>query len=110
MLQAGKGHERAMQVAMRLTTQLGLNEKERLGKLFRGSDRSNRGGESGKDVLGKGTVMSKDTAAWNSVIIWGTAKRCSDSQKDACGRVREDKFGEIDRGQIEMTLPHFIRH
>lgn len=109
-LVTGKGHERATQVAMRLTTQLGLNEKERLGKLLTGSDNSSRVGESGKDVLGKGSIMSKYNVAWNSVIYLGNCMKLSDSQKDACVRITKHKFGAIGREWVKMTLQHVINH
>lgn len=83
-------------------------KKRGLGKLSRGSDRSSPVGESGKDVLGKGTIMSKDTAAWNCVIYSGNCKSCSRSWEDAYGRAREDKFGEVGWGWIKRASKYFI--
>ena len=73
--QAGKGHERATTGMLRDAQPAQPERKERLGKLSPGSDESSLVGENGKAILGRGPIMSKDTAAWNSVTYsWNCIK------------------------------------
>lgn len=60
---------------MGLRSQFSLTEKERLKELYGGRDKSSPVGEGRKNVLDKGTIVSKDTAAWNTTVYsWNCIK------------------------------------